>query len=447
MKKIGLFGLYNLLSLLLLPFFALFILGTWFFKPVYRAHLAQRFACYPADLFRALHDKQVIWVHAASVGEVMMSRLFVQGLKAHDSHIGIVVSTITPTGQAAAREHLADFADVFIYFPFDFFWVIPSAMRKISPALFIFMETEIWPNCLRNLAARRIPAVMANGRISVKSFPSYKRFRSFLVSAFEGVSLFLMQSAQDVDRIVALGASARKVVKCGNMKYDQAAFGAAPQAQQTLKREDLGLTEDTTLMIAGSTRPGEEEAVLEAYQILLAADAKLSLLIAPRHLDRLALVEKQVLGRGYEVIRKSRISDAGLEDRPKLEDRLKNRPVILLDTLGELNRFYALGVYIFVGGSLADFGGHNPLEAAAHQKPVFFGPHMKNFKDISEELLRAGGAIQVNDGKELGEAMLQLSQNPEDYRRRALAAHDVVLKHRGAVEAHLRRITPLLSQT
>ncbi len=439
MKKWILYGIYNLLGLMLFPFFMLFLVGACLRKPIYRKNIAQRFGCYPSDFFLKLRDKKVIWIHASSVGEVMMSRLFVQNLRKQYPNAGIVISTMTPTGQAAAREHLSSCSDLFIYFPFDLSWIVPAVVQKISPALFIFMETEIWPNCLKTLAEQHILTVMANGRISNNSFPRYQKLKPFLACALSEVSLFLMQSENDAQRIIALGAPPTQVQECGNMKYDQAASSAASTNKMPTKAT-LGLSEDRPLMIAGSTRPGEEETVLEAYKILLLSLPTLALLIAPRHLNRLNAIEKQLKRNGYRVIRKSAISG------PIPEDPSKHRPITLLDTLGELNRLYALGDYIFVGGSFADFGGHNPLEPAAHKKPVFFGPHMENFSDIAKELIYSGGGISISDGKQLGDAMLALAQNPEDYQKCAEAAYGIVLKHQGAVTRHLDRITNLMAK-
>ncbi|NOY85196.1 MAG: 3-deoxy-D-manno-octulosonic acid transferase [Nitrospirae bacterium] len=438
MKKWILYGIYNLLGLMLFPFFMLFLVGACLRKPVYRKNIAQRFGRYPSDFFLKLRNKKVIWVHASSVGEVMMSRLFVQNLRKQYPNAGIVISTMTPTGQAAAREYLAACSDLFIYFPFDLNWIVPAVVQKISPTLFIFMETEIWPNCLKTLAAKKIPTVMVNGRISNNSFPRYQKLKPFLVHALSDVAFFLMQSAEDVQRIIALGAPPAQVQECGNMKYDQAASSAASTNKMPTKAT-LALSEDRPLMIAGSTRPGEEEPILEAYQNLRLSLPTLALLIAPRHLNRLEMLEKQLRDHGLVSIRKSQLS------APNRDAPLEHRPVILLDTLGELNRLYALGDYIFVGGSLADFGGHNPLEPAAHKKPVFFGPHMENFRDIALALIASGGGISVTDGKQLGQAMVALAQNPEDYKKCAEAAYGIVLKHQGAVRRHLDRITNLMA--
>lgn len=399
--------------------------------------MAQRFGRYPSDFFKPLQDKQVFWVHAASVGEVMMSRLFVRALKERHPDTGIVFSTITPTGQAAAREHLADSVDCFIYFPFDFFWVARRVVRRISPDVFIFLETEIWPNCLRSLSTLKIPSVMANGRISTRSFPGYRRLRPFISLVLKEISLFLVQSVEDAERLVALGAPPERVEETGNMKYDQAGSAEDQNVDPRKNLEALGLFEDIPVMIAGSTRPGEETPVLEAYRTLRLNIPDLALIVAPRHLGRLDEVEKIIEREGFKVIRKTRIEGP-------LRTEIAAPPVILVDTLGELATVYPVGRFIFVGGSLAAFGGHNPLEPAACRKPVFFGPHMENFQAIAAQLTAAGGGIQISSGTELAGEMLSLSQTPEEYEQRATAAYDVVRRHRGAVQRNIDRISALL---
>ncbi len=432
MKRICLFGIYNVFSLLVFPFFLLFLLTALFIRPAYRKNISQRFGWYPSVFFQVLKKKKTIWIHAASVGEVMMTRYFVQALKARYPDASFVLSTITPTGQHAAREHLHDI-DLFIYFPFDLFWITRSLVRKIAPTLFIFMETEIWPNCLKSLSDRKTSSILANGRISTRSFPRYRRFRFFLSVVFDDVSLFLMQSKQDEDRIIALGASRDRVEHTGNMKYAQGAEGGG-MIKPVQSLSGLGLLEGDLLMIAGSTRPGEEDAVLDAYEIALSAIPSLVLVIAPRHLERLDVVESRLLARGHLSIRKGRISGA-LRKSPGADV-----PVILIDTLGHLAEIYPLGTFIFVGGSLSPFGGHNILEPAACRKPVLFGPHMDNFREISIQLLKSGGGIEVANGREMGEKVVMLSKYPDVYQKKAVAAHRVVLSHKGAVQRNIERI-------
>jgi len=426
---------YHVLSLCLFPFLCLFLAVALIRRPAYCRGVAQRFGFYPSGFFNALHRKQVFWIHAASVGEVMMARRFIRALKVSSPKAGIVFSTITPSGQEAARKELPEI-DVHLYFPFDLLWIMRAVVQRMRPTLFLFLETEIWANCLQALSEQKIPAVMVNGRISERSFPRYQRLRPFLSAAFAPVSAFLMQSDADAARIMDLGAPADRVEATGNMKYDQAAAENPSPRKGRLTLETLGLNADTRLMIAGSTRPGEEGAVLKAYQMLEARLPSLRLLIAPRHLQRLDEVESLVSKRGFRVIRKTAVQHG--------REGFEGKSVLLLDTLGELAQIYSLGELIFVGGGLASFGGQNPLEAAAQEKPVFFGPHMDNFREAAEQLKACGGGIEVEDAQDLSDKMAALAQNPLEYRRRGAAARQVVRSHQGALRRNLHRLSQWL---
>ncbi len=383
-----LFGVYQALILLLLPPLSLYLVWRLIGRPAYREGVMQRLGRYPRDFFKAIEGRQVIWVHAVSVGEVISSELFIQSLRRRYPEAGIVFSTTTPTGQAAARRRLKGI-DQFIYFPFDLPWVTRSVVERISPALFIFLETELWPNFLRTLSKKKIPSILINGRISERGFRRYRRVRFFLSSVLEEVSLFLMQTERDAEKIRTLGAPLDRVIQTGNMKYDQAASRGARKEAAALRAE-IGLSPGERLMIAGSTHEGEEESVLDACRILADAIGPMKLLIAPRHPDRLERVEALLAQKEMASVRKTALS------------RMRNESVILLDTLGELDQYYALADLVFVGGSLVPIGGHNVLEVAAHRKPVFFGPQMSNFKEIAEQLKGSGGGMEVSDGKEMG---------------------------------------------
>lgn len=430
MKRL-LYFFYQSLLFLFSPLILVVLLGRFLSRPAYRAGVAQRLGRYPEEAFAPLRGRRVFWIHAVSVGEVISAGAFIQALRKRSPDTAIVFSTVTPTGQAAARQRLTDI-DLFIYFPFDLIWVTRSVVKKVSPDLFIFLETEIWPNFLRALAKKKIPAILLNGRISEKGFRRYKRIRFFLRYVLEEVSLFLMQTERDSERILALGASPDRVERTGNMKYDQAASADAP-AQSPPSRKELCLEEDAVLMIAGSVHPGEEAPILEAYQIVSAAmtTRPVRLLIAPRHLDRLSEWERLIAEKGLKPVRRREIVEQGADSA---------RPLILLDTLGELDRLYALADLIFVGGSLAPVGGHNVLEAAARRKPVFFGPFMDNFQEIADQLKGAGGGIEVADGKDLGDKMVWLLQHPEEFQKRGESAYQVVLNNRGAVNRNLERV-------
>ncbi|MFQ5579771.1 MAG: 3-deoxy-D-manno-octulosonic acid transferase [Nitrospiria bacterium] len=430
------YGLYQVLLILLLPFSLLFLLVRVILRPPYRSGMAQRFGLYPPGFFKPLQGKSVYWVHAVSVGEVISSGLLIRSLREKYPDVAIVFSTVTPTGQAAARRRLQG-VDLFIYFPFDLAWVTRSIVRRISPELFIFFETEVWPNCLLSLSEKGIPAIMLNGRISARSFRRYRLVRFFLTHVLSSVSLFLMQTEEDVGRIIRMGAPPERVERTGNMKYDQAVSGRAGReagdgsAKHEATRAELGLQEVGTLMIAGSTHEGEEEAVLEAYREIASSASRPVLLIATRHLERLPRVEELLTREGYRHIRKTKLCDSDM-----LLDEVKPE-IILLDTLGELDRYYPVADLIFVGGSLVPVGGHNVLEVAACHKPVFFGPYMANFQEIADQLQRSGGGIVVRDGKALGEKMAWLMRHPEEYEKKGESAYLVVRNNLGAVSRNM----------
>ncbi len=431
-RKRLLYFSYQFLMVLFLPFIFLFILVRVVVRPAYRDGIAQRFGWYPAGFFKSLQGKKVFWVHAVSVGEVVSSGLLIQLLRERYPNAALVFSTVTPTGQAAARQRLKGI-DCFIYFPFDLIWVTRSVVRKISPALFIFLETEIWPNCLRALSENKTPSLLINGRISDRGFRRYRWIRFFLSEVLSEIALFLMQTDRDAAKMIDLGARPERVERTGNMKYDQAVSGDFRQGGEAL-RAGLRLEKGERLMLAGSTHEGEEEAVLEAYSILSASVPSLVLLIAPRHLERLPAIEQILSQKGYAAVRKGTLSTRTGDEREA------RGPIVLIDTLGELDRLYSLAEFIFVGGSLAPVGGHNVLEPAACGKPVFFGPYMANFQEIGDQLKGSGGGVEVANGKEMGEKMTWLAQHPEEYKKKGESAYLVVLNNRGAVRRNLERI-------
>ncbi len=420
--------LYQVVLALSLPLFLLYLLFRTVTQPMYRRGFTQRCGLYPSGFFEPLQGKKVFWIHAVSVGEVISSGLFMRRLRDAYPDAALVFSTVTPAGMAAAKERIKG-VDLFIYFPFDLIWITRLVVKNVSPSLFIFLETEIWPNCLLSLSERNIPAVLVNGRISDGAYRRYRLARSCLSHVLEQVSLFLMQTDRDVEKIVDLGAPACRVARTGNMKYDQALSGAGGQDAGKL-RAGLGLREADILVIAGSTHEGEEEAILEACEILTAFLSPLVVLIAPRHLNRLEDVASRVTKKGYSSYRKSE-GTLWKGSRPA---------ILLLDTMGELDRLYLISDLIFIGGSLVPRGGHNVLEAAVFGKPVFFGPFMDNFREIADQLKKGGGGIEVTDGTDMGRKMIALFQHPEESRKRGEAAYQVVVDNRGAVERNFERV-------
>lgn len=428
------YPLYNALllfaSLGALPYFAVKSL----YARKYRAGLRQRFGHVPLDVMATFKGVRPLWLHAVSVGEVIAAVPLVSALRRRFPQLPILVSTVTETGQATARDKME--ADAYLYFPLDYPGVVRHVIGYLQPRLFLIVETEIWPNVLREMARQGVPALLVNGRISPRSFQGYRRLRPFMRQVLQSVTMFSMQTTLDAERIIAIGAEPGRVHITGNIKYDFPLEALSPVAEQAL-RAALGLG-DAPVFMAGSTHRGEEEHVLTAYLQARAQLPTLRLLLAPRHLDRLDEVEALVRSRQLQVRRRSQGLESGFQT---------SAAVILVDTLGELATLYALGTVVFVGGSFVPIGGHNVLEPAAHHKPIVFGPYMHNFHQIAAALLEADGAVQVHHPARLGEAIIELLRRPEHCQALGGAAYRVLRQNQGAIARTVELIEPLLGVT
>lgn len=384
----------------------------------YRGTLAQRFG----RLGDGLPAEPRCWIHAVSVGESAAAVPLVEGIRRRWPELGIVVSTITPTGARIVAERLAG-AATHRYFPIDLPGPVGRALDAARPRFFVAIETELWPNFLRALARRGVPAMIANGRISDRSFRRYRWIRALMRRVLADVAVFAMQTEEDARRIVALGAPPDRVVVTGNLKSD-----LLPEAdpEEARWRQRLGLGAGTPLWIAGSTHRGEEAVVLDAFARLRARCPQLALLLAPRHPERADEVEALLRERGLSAVRRSRLG-AGAPAGS----------VVILDTVGELAGLYALADVVFVGGSLVPVGGHNVLEPAMRGKPVLMGPHMSNFREGAELLQQSGGGLVVEDGPALEQELARLLADPDHARGMGEAARTAFAGRQGAVSATL----------
>lgn len=366
-----------------------------------------------------------IWVHAVSVGEVQAVEKLVERLRQQFPGRPLVVSTTTPTGQELARRR-RDIIDHTFYFPIDLPFCVRSAVDRIDPLMVIIAETEIWPNFLRICRGKNIPVVMINGRISDKSFARYRLGRRWLRRVFENYTVMGMQSEMDRRRIEAIGADPAKVTVFGNLKYDVTAGGRPVDASLALL-----LQKWNDVWIAASTMPGEEELVLDAFAELQRTNRELKLVVAPRHADRFHVVEELVKRRGFQYLRRSRLS----------ED--PTATVLLLDTIGELASVFQYATVVFMGGTLVPKGGHNILEPARHRKPIVFGPHMENFRDIARAFLEAKAAVQIQTPAELGPAIRSLLSNPLAAAELGRNALLIVEQNAGATDRVLQFLQPI----
>ena len=372
----------------------LFLLG-----PRYRDGLSQRFALYPRAVRRSMASARPIWIHASSVGEVRSAEALVSELKGHAPQRKVLVSTFTATGNRIARQIPG--VDAAIYLPLDFPWTVHRALRIFDPSLLLIIETEIWPNLLRAAFRRGVPSVLLSGRLSEKALARYSILKAFFRRVLAFFTVLGVQSSGDAARMATLGATAKKVVVVGSLKF--AAGGGDNGADKIVSARDPG----RHLVVAGSSHRGEEEILLKAFLTARGRFANLSLVLAPRHPERFAEVERLLQNSPFAFQRKSRLT----------VEQYFAQDVLLLDTVGELPDFFAAGDIAFVGGSLVDGGGHNLLEPARLQKPILFGPHMTNFKSIAEEMKRRGAAIEVRDADDLARAVVRLLADTEERRR------------------------------
>ena len=381
--------------------------------------------------------RPVIWLHCVSVGETQAARPLVERLKHAFPHYALVVSTITRTGQTLARDVFATHAESVFYFPFDWRWTARRALRTIRPDAVLIMETELWPNFLRECEAREIPVALVNGRISRQSFRRYSLIKFFLKRVLKSLNVAIMQSDVDAGRLRDMGMSVERLHTAGNLKFD--AKDISLPNQQTLEiRERFGLRDDAPLILAASTHAPEEKIILDAFAQL---PEQGRLMLAPRHPERFQEVAS--------LIRESGLSWARRTDAPGSADA--NARVILLDTIGELPATYSLATVVFVGGSIVDRGGHNVLEPASAGAPVVTGAHTHNFHAIVDLLNEAKAIVQLppvegsDAARELARALTELLSNPQRRNDLATRAKELIATNQGATERTIKLIAPLLS--
>lgn len=419
-RENSLYFLYNLLLPLLLAVLSPLVFIKLLGDKSWREGFRQRFFI-DSSILKGLAGEPPLWFHAASVGEVNASAKLLSEMRERWPHRKLVVSTFTPTGLKAAKEKLG--ADAVFFLPLDLSFIVKRTMRKINPQMLILMETEIWPNLIRECGRKDIPVVIVNGRISDKSFGKYRRLKLLLKELFKYVSLVLTQSEESTERFLLLGAGAGKVMTTGNLKFDM-----------HVKNKPLRAMEKWggPLFIAGSTRDEEEEKVLSAYLHARRKHPDLKLVLAPRHLHRTEAVEKILTGKNLPYEKFSQL------------DESISREVLLVDTLGELSSLYPYGDVVFVGGSLVPMGGQNMLEPALCGKPLLFGPHVENFREAARILTEGGGALIVKNSDELGQTVIKLLNDPPLRTSMGYRAKASVIAHSGAAEKTINALATFL---
>ncbi len=395
--------IYNLLSIILvLP-----VIAYHLYRSVSRGRapaFAERFGLVSEKERAAICSRPVIWLHAVSVGESIAARPLLKALRERYPEHAIVVSNTTETGRGIASAFPEK--DLCIYFPFDFLPAVRLSLDTIMPCLVVIMETEIWPNFTREAALRNIPVILANGRISDRSFKRYLQFRWFFGPALQRFSKLCMQTDIDRERIIAMGAPLDRAVVAGNLKYD-IPFGWVTDDEHIALRKRYAISDNLTVICAGSTHAGEEESVLKAYRELLACtSSKLLLVLVPRHPERADNVAGLLERDGLPYRRYTAMKGRDTE-------QFRAGDVLLVDVVGELMGVYASSDLVFVGGSLVPAGGHNLLEPASLGVASVFGPHTANFREITALVLQYGAGIQIDNPEELFETFQALISSIE----------------------------------
>ncbi len=381
----------------------------------------------PTPTLEKIAYHRAIWVHAASVGEVVAASPIVRELKKRYPDQMVVVSVVTATGHKMAQSIIPE-ADGHIFFPVDIPVITNRIVKIVDPEIIILIETELWPNFLRIAWKKKIPVMMMNGRISDRSMRRYSFVKHYTKKMLNQIRMLCMQSSFDVEHIIAMGADPKRVIITGNTKFDQTYATVSPEECAALKRE-FHFEGRGPVIVCGSTHSGEEEILMRTFARLKAEYPDLCVILTPREITRAPGVKAHVGANGFSVIRRSEMGTNADDGR--------FHQVVILDTIGELGRLYSIADVVFVGGSLVKIGGHNILEPAAHGKPIIVGSYMFNFKEIFELLGRRGVCLMVKNEEELDRTLRGLLANPERMKEMGEEALHVVHENRGATQRNI----------
>jgi len=415
-------ALYSLIGYLLLPVVLLRLFIKSIKAPAYRKRISERLG------FINEIPVPIIWIHCVSVGEFRASIPLIDALiKQHPAH-RILVSTTTPTGSDALKQHYSKEV-LHLYFPFDLGFIVKRYINKIKPDLCILMETEIWPNLIYALKQKHIPSILINARMSERSLEKYQKFASNLVNeTLNNLSIIATQNQNSANRFILLGAQKDKVINAGNIKFD-----LNPQADTLTINALKKITNDRPVVTFASTHEGEERQIVDSF-LKYQDSIDALLIIVPRHPERFNEVEKLVNHSNLTIARRSRVKST------------TSAQFLLGDSMGEMMSYFEISDIVFMGGSLNDTGGHNMLEPAALSKPIIFGPTVFNFAEISSELLNNQGAIQVQNSDQLLTEIIQLLTDQKKSDQLGKNANQYFKSKQGAVNNLTNQINLLLNK-
>jgi 3-deoxy-D-manno-octulosonic-acid transferase len=436
LKIKGIYLLYRTLQAFGLPLLLLYFFWRSLRNPGYWSSLTERLGFLPNSFIQT--GPGAIWLHAVSVGEILASIELLRGLRQEFPQTRIFVSTATLAGHAVAVEKLTSSTNGIFYAPADYVWAVRRVLRTLKPSLVIVLETEIWPNLLREVKRTGAGLAIINGRISDRAFPKYRRFSWFFRAVLPEVDCIQVQTEVIRERFLALGARRERVAVAGNLKYDFAAQPLRSDSEvlayiEGLRPDKVWIAASTTAP-ASPTDPDEDDEAISAFHIIAATHPGLLLILAPRKPERFDSAANKLQAAGLPFVRRSELSASTSSSLPA---------VLLLDSIGELSGLFSVADAVFMGGTLASRGGHNILEPALFAKPVVVGPHMENFQAIAEDFRRAGACLEIRRAGELAAAVTGLLDVPEAAYELGCRAKACAEAQRGATSRALGRAREL----
>jgi 3-deoxy-D-manno-octulosonic-acid transferase len=390
----------------------------------YGQHFEQRIGHFGTNTKARLRAERRIWVHAVSVGEIYVALRFIKAYRAAYPDTYFALSTTTSTGYAIGRKEI-DSRDVLFYFPVDLPVIIRKVLRIVNPLRIVLMEGEFWPNLIRLADREGIPVSLVNGRMSESSYRGYRKLKAFTADILRRINPICVQGELDAKRLIGIGAPPANIHTMGTVKFDVAQRDPAGEAVAEDVLRKFRLREDAVILLGGSTWQGEESVLCGLYKKLRQNHPNLFLVLVPRHVERAAEVMQTLDEHGLSYVRRSRIEHLKDDRRPD---------VLFIDTTGELRNFYSVAHIIFVGKSLTQHGGQNPIEPAMYGKAVIVGPNMENFPAVMAEFMRNDAVVQVEDRNTLEQTLSQLIGNPGERVELGLRAARTVENNRGVIE-------------
>lgn len=418
-------GWIRLLYNLLFPIVLIFMLPGFIHRMIkrgkYRHKFAQRFGIYSPRVLKKIREGKWTWVHAVSVGEVMIALKLIHALRKADPSLRFILSTTTSTGfKFAARSKCVWLEPV--YNPLDFYFTARRAVRIIRPQQLILVEAEVWPNIVCEARAIGTKVALVNARLSPRSEKRYRAARWLVGPLFNQLDVLCLQEPEDVARWISLGVEAKRLQVTGSIKFDDSSATPRPPRDFTPILHALQVESDAPILLGGSTFEGEEILLAEALKKLRTTYPHLFLILVPRHFERCSNVMQELQKLGLRIARRT-------------QQPSNQRPdILLVDTTGELRDWYFYATVVFIGKSLTAKGGQNPAEPVVAGKPVIFGPNMQNFATLTRQFLRHNGAIEVNTQESLIQAINHLLSNPQLRNEMANHAAKCLGIHRGATE-------------